>query len=127
MKILLAPVVAFILGFLAATSFHNLRAAGEASKNKRAAGDARSVSAALERFRNEHGAYPPVAGEIGALQPFLAPKFMRSVPTIDAYGRPFLLLRDRSGLAIVSTGRNGFVVREGVVSSADPFLAEWRE
>jgi type II secretory pathway pseudopilin PulG len=127
MKIVFAAVVAFILGFVAATSFHNLRAAGEASKNKRAAADGRSISAALENFRDENGAYPPVVGEVAALQPFLAPRFIRTVPTIDAYGRPFLLLRDASGLAIVSTGRNGFVVRKGVVSSADPFLAERRE
>jgi type II secretory pathway pseudopilin PulG len=125
MKALLVSLVAFILGFLASTILHNLLAAGEASKNKRAAGDARSISAALEKYHQEHGSYPPVEGEVRSLQPFLAPRFLRSVPTSDAYGRPFLLIADSSGLAIASTGRNGFVVRKGViVSSADRHLSE---
>ena len=108
-----------MFGFLTATAIENVLKAGERSENKRSAGDARSISYALEDFREKTGAYPPMDRGIAGLPQYLEPTYMRNLPTTDMYGRPFIVFRDASGAAVVSTGRNGFVVRRQSLTPPD--------
>jgi hypothetical protein len=125
MKILVAALLGFVVGFFAALSIQNLLQAGEASKNKRSIAEARNIADALEKFHGATGKYPPLDRGVAALTPYLEPKFTRHVSITDAYARPYIVFLDDSGPAIVSTGRNGFVVRKtGVLLPADNSLHE---
>lgn len=110
-RVWLAAAIGLLLGFCAALAIQNLLAAGERSKNKRSLADARGISDALERFREANGQYPPVTGEAAQLTPYLVPKYLRALPTHDLYDRPYLVAKAGSVDVVISTGRNGFVVR----------------
>jgi type II secretory pathway pseudopilin PulG len=120
MKVLLAAAFAFVLGIVAAFAVQGALQAGEASKNKRALTEARNISEALEKYRAATGEYPPLESGLAEAARYLQPQFIRHVQTNDAYARPYIVFIDRFGAAVVSTGRNGFVVRKsGVVPPAD--------
>ena len=98
--------------------------AGEKSKAKRSAADARAISTALEAFHENNGKYPPLDHRgISQLTTYLVPRYMKGLPATDAYDCPYLFVMDGSVAAIVSTGRNGFVVERAQIVAKGPALS----
>ena len=120
LKTFLALLAGFALGLIAATSIHELLAAGERSKVKRSAADARTISDAIERYRQTNGRYPPIGRDLAQLAPALVPPYLKSLPARDVYGEPYLLLMDGSVPVVVSTGRNGFAFERGEMIAKGP-------
>jgi hypothetical protein len=82
--------------------------------------EALTPSTEHESYRKANGKYPSLADGVGHLATELTPRFARDIQQKDAYGREYIVLSDTSGVAVVSTGRNGYVVRRGsVVFPAD--------
>jgi type II secretory pathway pseudopilin PulG len=109
-RVWFALAIGLLLGFCAALTIQNLLEAGERSKNKRSFADARTISDAIEQFREVAGQYPPVTGDATKLKPYLEPTYLRAVPTHDIYDRPYLVMMDGAVAVVISTGRNGFAV-----------------
>jgi type II secretory pathway pseudopilin PulG len=76
-----------IMGILSAIAIPNLLTAMQRSKQKRTMADIRTVATALEARATETNDYPR-ASEVSELRSILTPKYMKSVPTIDGWGRP---------------------------------------
>lgn len=122
LKTLIALLIGITLGFAAAMSIQSLLAAGERSKVKRSAADAFAISRALETFRSPYGCYPPMAHDVGQLAAYLEPTYVRRLPVRDSYDSSYLVVMDGSVAAVVSTGRNGFVIeRDKLVGEGPSF------
>jgi hypothetical protein len=59
------------------------------AKAKRTGADIAIVAGALECFRKDRGGYP--AGDWGALQGALVPRYLQEIPRTDAWKRPYIL------------------------------------
>lgn len=117
--------VGLLLGFLAAVMLQNLLTATVRSKAKRTVADARSISLALEKYRQEKGGYPPLDGRTESLSPYLVPTYLRRLPSVDSFGQPYVVCMRGETAAVVAAGQYGAIVEGGeVVSSAgwDPPL-----
>jgi hypothetical protein len=81
-----------------------------------------TLSAALEKFRDDNDGYPPVqTGE--QIAKSLTPKYLREMPT-DAYGRPFVITISGTTPVVTSLGRGGFVVQKQRVIECHPYTTE---
>jgi len=113
MKALVAGVAGVIIGALTMYALQRALTAGEVSKNRRSIAEARNILDALEHYRATNGTYPPLDGGISGLATYVVPTFTKSIWPNDVYGRPYIIFIDRSGVAVASMGRNGFLVRRG--------------
>ena len=120
-----AVVVFFVggvVGFLLSQAAQSLIDAAAASKMKRSIGSAMTLSAALEKFRDDNGRYPAIlSGE--QLAQSLTPKYLREVPT-DVYGRPFVIAMSGTTPTVISAGRGGFVVQRQKLIECHPYTSE---
>jgi hypothetical protein len=73
--------------------------------------DARTIVAAISRSRNATGTYPRMDRGIEGVRQELQSQFPEPIPIVDIYGQPYIVFVDSEGPAVVSTGRNGFVMR----------------
>jgi hypothetical protein len=131
MKVIAAGLVGFVVGALAISAVQNLLRAGESSKNKHSLVEARNIVYLLERYRAETGQYPPLEEGLRQADPYLVSRFAKHVWLTDIYDRPYIVFTDAAGAAVVSTGRNGFVVRNGMIvppadGSLDPAASRTR-
>ena len=110
-------IVAFVAGFGAATFIESGIKAYGRSLVRRTAGDCRSISLALEEYRKDNGAYPPLEGHIDNLKPFLVPKYLPNLPTRDTSGRPLVVVMRGERAAVVGTGAHGVIVEAGQLAS----------
>lgn len=74
------------MGFLLSQAAQSLIDAGAASKMKHSIGSAVTLSAVLEKFKDDNGRYPTALSGAQLAQS-LTPKYLREVPT-DVCGRP---------------------------------------
>jgi general secretion pathway protein G len=106
-----------ILGILAAIAIPNLLTAMQRAKQKRTMADVRSVATAVEAYAVDAKQYPS-ASSVEALQPLLAPKYIRTLPVKDGWGHPFRYTCTPEGrcdtYVLSSAGKDGvFEVGEG--------------
>lgn len=121
-KIVVTFFVGGIVGFLLSQGAQSLIDAGAASKMKHSIGSAVTLSAALEKFKDDNGRYPTALSGVQLAQS-LTPKYLREVPT-DVYGRPFVITMNGTAPAVISVGRGGFVVQKQKLIECHPYTTE---
>lgn len=115
-------LVGGVVGFLLSQGAQSMIDAGTASKMKRSIGNAMSISAALEKFKDDNGRYPSaLSGD--QLAQSLTPKYLRDVPT-DVYGRAYVITMTGTTPAVISVGRGGFVVQKQKLIECHPYTSE---
>jgi type II secretory pathway pseudopilin PulG len=107
-------LIAF-LGIIAAIAIPNYLTAMQRSKQKRTMADVRSLAMAVEAYNVDTNEYPKGSSP-SDLAPLLAPKYIRTVPSVDGWGHPlqYLCLKDATtpesekcaGYAIASAGKD---------------------
>jgi type II secretion system protein G len=97
-------VVVAIIGILAAIAIPNLLIAMQRSKQRRTMVDMRDIATAWEARATEIGRYNAAGGVGGAdqeinvddLSTYLAPTFIKVMPTHDAWSKPFYCFTDQA-------------------------------
>ena len=86
----IAIPVAIVL-FLAAVFIPNLMTAMERSKQKRTMADIRTIATAIEAYETDHpdGKGSPINGPSAKLVSLLQPTYIKQLPLIDGWRRPF--------------------------------------
>lgn len=115
-------LVGGVAGFLLSQAAQSLIDAGAASKMKRSIGTAMSISAALEKFKDDNSRYPSTLSGDQLVQS-LTPKYLRDVPT-DVYGHPYVITMNGTSPAVISVGRGGFVVQKQKLIECYPYTSE---
>lgn len=107
-------VVVAIIGILAAIAIANYLNAIARARQKRTMSDIRTIATAWEQRQAEKGSYatagftyPAVAVTFDAVQQALAPNYLKVVPQVDGWGRPFEFAVEGRVYAIRSAGRDG--------------------
>jgi hypothetical protein len=83
-----------------------------APASKRALADLRSIGTAIESFGVDNDDYP---GPTGGLQPIdtmaagLEPEYIKTLPRVDPWGRPYLVSSDGASYLLVSAGADGLL------------------
>ncbi|HYM62368.1 MAG TPA: type II secretion system protein GspG [Thermoanaerobaculia bacterium] len=102
-----------IIGILAAIAIPNLLTAMQRAKQKRTMADMRTIGTAIEAYASDRREYP-AAQDTAGLDQYLIPTYVRLVPRVDGWGRPFRYecwsasRTDKcDNYAIVSGGKNG--------------------
>src|SRR3954449_12002963 len=103
----------FVVGFIVAGALQEMLEAKKRSWSKRIAADCRSISAALESYRGDHGSYPPLDGKIEHLTPYLTPNYLRQLPTRNMSGQPYLVVLNGARATVISVGSHGAAVEAG--------------
>ncbi len=78
-------IVVAIIGIIAAIAIPNLLNAIDRGKQKRTMADMRSIGTAVESYAIDNNRYP-IAANIAALDPFVAPLYIKVLPTKDGWG-----------------------------------------
>jgi len=112
--------VGAIVGFLVSYAQHSLLEGYVAGTIKRSMANARTISTALEHYKQDNGHYPNVSSS-AQLSSALVPKYIREIPADMYSGRPFVVIRTDAGPAIIAAGRGGFIVQKGEVSFFEPY------
>lgn len=118
-KMVVTFLLGGVVGFLLSEGIQSMIDAGAASKMKRSIGNAVTISAALEKFRDDKGRYPSALSREQLVQS-LTPKYLREVPT-DVYGRPYVIAINGTTAAVISVGRGGFVVQKQRLIECHPY------
>jgi len=83
----------------------------EGGAQKRTMADIRSLAMCFEAYHLDNDAYPgaPTAGwvEVETIANLLQPIYIRTMPLVDAWGKPFTFWSDGEHYRIVSAGRDG--------------------
>jgi hypothetical protein len=83
----------------------------EGGAQKRTMADIRSLATCFEAYHLDNDAFPgaPTAGwvDVGTIVNLLQPIYIRTMPLVDAWGRPFTFWSDGERYRIVSAGRDG--------------------
>lgn len=114
-----------LLGIIAAIAIPNFMGAKALAQQKRSVADIRTLGAALQAYYAEKNSYPPVnqsdtdtfgLGTIDALQSFLVPDYIASLPKADGWGHPYLYgaNKEASSFILMSLGSDGVQGDEGV-------------
>lgn len=77
--------------------------------------DCRTISTAIEQYRDDHGRYPPLDGNFEHLAPYLVPLYLRQMPAHDMNGEPFLVVMNGRDATVISVGRLGVAVTGGKI------------
>jgi general secretion pathway protein G len=95
-----------IVAIIAAIAIPNFLNAVDRGKQKRTMADVRSIGAALESYSVDQRAYP-VAASVDDLREPLVPKYIKSLPEKDGWGRPLQVASTAEGYQLVSFGKDG--------------------
>jgi general secretion pathway protein G len=120
----LSTLTSLSMGMMAGVAIPNFVVAVDRGKQKRTLADMRSIGIAVEAYAVDHGRYPPgamsptpVAGTgDDNLEKYLAPVYIRELPTLDGWGNPILYSSDAEGTsyAIYSAGKDGALSPEAL-------------
>lgn len=106
-------VVVAIIGILASIAIANYLNAIAKARQKRTMSDIRNIATAWESRNSEKGSYAPgftyptTAVTFDDLDSALTPNYMKTVPKVDAWGRPYEFAFEGRVYAIRSAGRDG--------------------
>lgn len=104
--------VVAVMGILAAIAIPNLLTAMQRSKQKRSMADIRTIATAVEAYAVDNKRYPAVSA-YNELNGILAPTYLRFVPTVDGWEKPYRYeswssnSTDINSYAIGSGGKDG--------------------
>jgi type II secretion system protein G len=108
-------IVVAIIGIIAAIAIPNLLNAIQRGKQKRTMADMRSVGTAVEAYAVDNNQYPAAASNVSLIASQVEPRYIKKMPTIDAWGTQYDYISSPSGApqtyTISSYGKNG--VSEG--------------
>ena len=82
-------IVVAIIGIIAAIAIPNLLNAIQRGRQKRTMADMRSVGTAVEAYAVDNNAYPAGGSAVTAIASKVEPKFIKKLPTTDAWQRAF--------------------------------------
>jgi len=101
----------FFTGVVAAIAIPNLLNAIERGRTKRTMADMRSMATSIEAYAVDNDHYPALQewGTPEALAALVAPAYIQTVPSTDAWDHPFRIFSDGQHYVIVSPGPNGEV------------------
>ena len=100
-------IVVAIIGIIAAIAIPNFLSAADRGKQKRTMADMRSVSAAIESYSVDQGAYP-AAADMRELAEILSPAHIMSCPQVDGWGNALGFERSSTGGYLLrSRGKDG--------------------
>jgi general secretion pathway protein G len=99
-------IVVAIIGIIAAIAIPNLLNAIDRGKQKRTMADLRSLGTAMETYSIDHSIYP-TATAMAVLEPVIAPTYIRTAPTEDGWGHPFVVTSTTADYTICSPGKSG--------------------
>jgi len=93
------------------------------SKQKRTMADIRTIATAIEAYETDHPDWKgsPINGPSAKLASLLQPTYIKQLPLIDGWRRPFLVsFRPGDGYKVWSNGRDGKrVPKEGAFRDFD--------
>jgi prepilin-type N-terminal cleavage/methylation domain-containing protein len=95
-------IVVAIIGIIAAIAIPNLLNAVDNGKQKRTMMDMRSIGTVMESYAVDTGVYPTVIS-IGVLKTQLG----ENIPTVDGWGRNFIIESNFSNYTLYSYGKDG--------------------
>jgi len=111
---LAAPLVIGLVVVVAIAAMYmpRLREALDIWRRKRTMGDMRAIAMGLESYRIDHGdTYPvtrvPAPHAVGDLVPLLVPTYVKRLPRLDGWGRPFQVVSSAKEYTITSYGSDG--------------------
>ncbi|HEY4642995.1 MAG TPA: hypothetical protein VII75_16770 [Thermoanaerobaculia bacterium] len=119
-KTVIVFFVGGVVGFVMSYSLQSLLEGYVASTIKRSMANARTISTALEHYKQDNGRYPDVS-DSAQLSSALVPKYIREVPTDMYSGRPYVVISADTVPAIIAPGRGGFIVQKGEVLFFEPY------
>lgn len=106
-------VVVAIIGIVASIAIANYMGAVTRARQKRTMADIRNIATAWEGRNAEKGSYAPgftypaTAVTYDVLDASLSPNYMKNVPKIDGWGRPYEFAAEERVYSIRSAGRDG--------------------
>ncbi|HEX6097808.1 MAG TPA: prepilin-type N-terminal cleavage/methylation domain-containing protein [Thermoanaerobaculia bacterium] len=106
-------VVVAIIGIVASIAIANYMGAVTRARQKRTMADIRNIATAWEGRNAEKGSYAPgftypaTAVTYDDVEGALSPDYMKNVPKVDGWGRPYEFAFEGSVYAIRSAGRDG--------------------
>lgn len=104
-----------VVGIVAAIAIPNLITAIQRGKQKRTVSDLRSISAAIEAYRKDHGECPQANGMTDLVK-LLVPTYAKILPVQDAWRHPFRYSRWQDGgtsrYVMGSAGKDGLWEKE---------------
>ena len=81
-------IVVAIIGIIAAIAIPNLLNAIQRGKQKRTMADMRAIGTAVEAYAVDNNFYPGGASAVSTITSVLEPKYIRNMPTTDAWTFP---------------------------------------
>ena len=82
-------------------------------RSERAADELRAIGTALELFAVDTNVYPATRGlqTIDAIVAYLEGLYVKTVPRLDPWGRPYLVWSDGSSYLVVAAGEDGIIAQ----------------
>ncbi len=105
MKTFFILATLFVLIACTAIALPNYLSARNRQRQKRSMSDLRHLAVALMEYEKDNSEYPQVG--IGSLEALLAPEYLGSATTIDAWGNPFEYASNGSTFELRSWGSDG--------------------
>lgn len=104
-------IVVAIIGIIAAIAIPNLLNAIQRGKQKRTMADIRSVATAVEAFAVDNNRYPDSASAVSVITTDVEPRYIKKLPTVDAWTVEFDYESSPTGTAqaytLQSYGKDG--------------------
>ena len=82
-------IVVAIIGIIAAIAIPNLLNAIQRGKQKRTMADMRAVGTAVEAYAVDNNFYPAAGSPVSSIAVQLEPRYIKKVPTKDAWNKEF--------------------------------------
>jgi general secretion pathway protein G len=82
-------IVVAIIGIIAAIAIPNLLNAIQRGRQKRTMADMRAIGTAVESYAVDNNKYPAGGSAISTIQNTIEPRYIASVPTVDAWNGTF--------------------------------------
>jgi len=111
-KVWLALSIGVVVGFGVCVCAQELVEAKRRSWAKRSAAECLVLSDALEKYRADHGHYPPLDGD---LTPYLTPQYLQWVPKQDTHAQPLVIALRGNRAAVIAIGAYGAMAEGGAV------------
>lgn len=99
-------IVVAIIGIIAAIAIPNLLNAIQRGKQKRSMADMRAIGTAVEAYAVDTNLYPAGASNVSGIQTFVEPKYIKTLPLLDAWDNPFDYNSDNQSYTIGSGGKD---------------------
>ncbi len=99
-------IVVAITGIIAAIAIPNMLNAIDRGKQKRTMADIRALGTTIEAYSVDHSFYPNVV-TTAALEPHVTPQYIRTTPSMDAWGWTFIINSAPLGFTLGSGGKDG--------------------